>query len=78
MEVTAPSTLGEYRDLCVALIGNENNRVTQFLDKKIAESQKGRNEEVIAPDSQMRAILFPLISESIEDEAKAAGMIKPT
>lgn len=71
-----PETLGEYRDFCAAL-GGESNRAVQFLDKKIAESANGRDEKVIVPDSQMRAVLFPLLAQSIEDEAKAAGMGKP-
>lgn len=57
-----PETLGEYRDLCAA-IGDENNRAVQFLDKKIAEAEHGRDEKVIAADSQMRAVLFPLLLE---------------
>jgi hypothetical protein len=55
-----PETLGEYRDLCAA-IGEENNGAVQFLDKKIAEAATGRDEKVIAPDSQMRAVLMPLL-----------------
>ncbi len=55
-----PSTLGEYRDLC-AIIGGEKCKAVQFLDNKIKESPKGRDEVVIAADSQMRIILYPMI-----------------
>lgn len=57
-----PATLGEYRDLCAA-IGGEESKAVQFLDKKIQESGNGRNEEVIAPDSQMRNLLMGMILE---------------
>lgn len=53
-----PSTLGEYREAVVALVG-ENNVAVAFLDRKIAE--QGPNMEVLAPDSQMRYLLFPLM-----------------
>lgn len=53
-----PATLGEYRDLCAA-IGGEKNKAVEFLDKKIAESN--RDELVIAPDSQMRMVLMPMM-----------------
>jgi hypothetical protein len=55
-----PSTLGEYRDMCAA-IGGENCRAVQFLDDKIKE--QGRDMEVIAPDSQMRFLLMPMLLE---------------
>lgn len=55
-----PETLGEYRDLCAA-IGEENNGAVQFLDKRIADAEHGRDEKVIAADSQMRAVLMPLL-----------------
>ncbi len=53
-----PATLGEYRDLCAAL-GGDTCRAVKFLDTKIAE--QGRDETVIAADSQMRAILMPML-----------------
>lgn len=54
-----PATLGEYRDFCAAL--REDCEAVRFLDKKIAEHKNGRDELVLAPDSQMRSILFPMI-----------------
>lgn len=60
------STLGEYRDFCYAL--GPNSKAVQFLDRKIQESPGGRDEEVVAPDSQMRALLFPMLLEPAEQE----------
>jgi hypothetical protein len=50
------STLGEYRKLIVALLG-EDSPSTKFLDEKIAESPVGKNDEVIADESQMIYLL---------------------
>jgi len=55
-----PATLGEYRDMCAAL-GGENCKAVKMLDDKIAE--QGRDEEVIMPDSQMRMVLMPMLLE---------------
>lgn len=57
-----PGTLGEYLKLCEA-VGFPDNQAVQFLKKKIAESPNGENEEVIAPDSQMRMLLMPLLAK---------------
>lgn len=57
-----PETLGEYRDLCAAL-GGEDCKAVAFLDEKVAGSLNGRDEKVIAPDSQMRSLLFPMLLE---------------
>ena len=61
-----PETLGEYRDLISAMVG-EDNRAIQFLDDRIAASADGRSAVVILPDSAMRALLFPLLLEPKED-----------
>ena len=53
-----PATLGEYRNLC-ASIGGENCKAVGFLDKKIKVD--GRGAEVIAADSQMRMLLIPML-----------------
>jgi hypothetical protein len=53
-----PSTLGEYRDMCAAF-GGEDCKAVKFLDARIAE--QGRDELVIAPDSQMRMLLMPML-----------------
>lgn len=55
-----PSTLGEYRKVC-STIGGETCEAVRFLDEKIAESPNGENEEVVAQDSQMRALLMPML-----------------
>jgi hypothetical protein len=55
-----PATLGEYRDICAAF-GGEDCKAVKFLDAKIAE--QGRDELVIAPDSQMRMLLMPMLVE---------------
>jgi len=55
-----PSTLGEYRRMCAAF-GGEDCKAVKFLDNKISESPGGVNEEVLAHDSQMRALLMPML-----------------
>jgi hypothetical protein len=61
---TVPETLGEYRDICKA-IGGEKCRAVKYLDEKIAASEKagdgGRDEKVIADDSQVRMLLMPML-----------------
>lgn len=53
------STLGNYRDLSAALFG-ETSPQTRFLDGKIATNPNGRDEEVIAEETQMMYLLFEL------------------
>ena len=55
-----PSTLGEYRKMCAAL-GGGSCKAVAFLDKKISDSPNGEAEEVVTPDSQMRALLMPML-----------------
>ena len=55
-----PATLGEYRDLCVA-IGGPGCPAVELLDGHIAKNSKGRDSEVIVADSQMRLLLMPLL-----------------
>ena len=54
----SPRTLGDYRRLCVAL-GGEDCAAVKFLDVKIA--QEGPDEIVLADESQMVALLVPLL-----------------
>jgi hypothetical protein len=62
-----PGTLGEYRDMCAAL-GGEDCKAVAFLDLKIeAHPETGRDEEVIAPDSQMRLLLMPMLFEKVKE-----------
>lgn len=62
-----PGTLGEYIDVCDQIA--PGSKATQFLEAKILESPNGRDEVVEAPDSQMRALLWPMIRESVMSEA---------
>jgi len=55
-----PKTLGQYRDL-FALLAGEDNDAVKFLDRKITE--QGRDEIVIAPESQMLALLASMIKK---------------
>ena len=52
-------TLGEYRDLFIRLAG-EDNPAVRFLDDKIAV--QGRDEPVLADESQMINLLTSLLS----------------
>jgi hypothetical protein len=54
-----PATLGEYRDL--AATGLPNNEAVRWLDNKIKVSPGGRDERVLAPDSQMREFLMRMM-----------------
>lgn len=54
------STLGNYRKLCTTFFGKESKAV-EFFDKKIKESPKGENEEVIADESQMLFMIGSMI-----------------
>jgi len=67
----APETLGEYRDLCEAL-GGPDCQAVRFLNEKITQNPGGEDEKVIAPDSQMRALLIPLMvaAESFLDKRR--------
>ena len=53
-----PETLREYRDLCEAM-GMPGNGAVKLLDSRIEDF--GRDEPVITTDSQMRALLMPLL-----------------
>jgi hypothetical protein len=52
--MTEPQTLGEYRDCCKVLFG-EDSKAVKYLDDKIAE--QGRDERVVAHPSQMLMLL---------------------
>lgn len=54
-----PGTLFEYRDMCKALGGPECEAV-KFLEKKIADND-GKDDDVVAADSQMRMLLMPML-----------------
>jgi len=50
------STLGAHRKMAVAVFGVDSPAV-KFLDKEIAESPNGEQEEVIADEGQMVMLL---------------------
>lgn len=55
-----PATLGEYRDFCVAFSPlGDGCAAVKLLNDRIAKH--GRDELVIVHDSQMRALLFPMM-----------------
>jgi hypothetical protein len=63
---TCPSTLGEYRDLCDAVVADPGaSSALSFLDKKIAEDTDGRDALVLADDLQMRSILMPMLQRDV-------------
>lgn len=51
-------TLGDYRDACVEIAGEDCDAV-KFLDQKIAA--QGRDMTVIAPESQMWILLASMM-----------------
>lgn len=53
----ADATLGEYRKMMAALVG-EQSAAVRYLDDKIAE--QGADMEVIVPEVQMLALLTEL------------------
>lgn len=53
------ATLGNYRALASVVFGNDS-AATKFLDTKISESPNGRDEEVIADETQMIQLLFQM------------------
>lgn len=56
------ATLGNYRKITAAIFG-EDDPTVKFLDKKIAESPNGEDEEVIAAESQVIALLMAIKQE---------------
>jgi hypothetical protein len=61
-----PETLGEYRDLVYSLVRDDKNGAVKFLDNKIEESPNGREEVVLAADSQMRYLLFNMMTSGFK------------
>lgn len=56
------STLGVYKKLCVAVFG-EDSPQTKFIQTKIDACEKGENEEVIADEAQILALLGSMGAE---------------
>ncbi|UKL14953.1 hypothetical protein hairong_048 [Pseudomonas phage hairong] len=55
----APATLGTYLEVCEVLFGEDSGAV-DFLKQKIEESPNGKDEVVIAEESQMNLLLAKL------------------
>ena len=56
---SCPATLGEYHGLVNALA--PDSRAAQFLQQKIDTDPDGVDAQVMAADSQMRALLMPMM-----------------
>ena len=54
------STLGNYRKMSIAVFG-EKSKPVKFLDEKIKDSPNGEDEEVIAAETQMVALLGSML-----------------
>lgn len=55
----SPWTLGVYRDMCCEYFG-VNAPSTRYFDEKISKADNGRDEEVLAPESQVVALIIRL------------------
>jgi hypothetical protein len=63
-----PATLGTYRDIARVLAGTDDSEAVRYFDQKISESRWGRDEEVLAHESQMMHFIGSLITKDIKDE----------
>ena len=62
-----PSNLETYRNIALALTGNENSKAVKFIDKKIQESPNKEKEEVIADEREVIHLILTLIKEYLND-----------
>ena len=62
-----PSNLETYRNIALALTGNENSKAVKFIDKKIQESPNKEKEEVIADEREVIHLILTLIKEELDD-----------
>lgn len=60
-----PNTLGTYRNIAMALSGDENSKAVRFFDNKIAESPGGAGEKVIAAESQVMYLIGTMLAEEV-------------
>jgi hypothetical protein len=60
------TTLGQYRDIALALGGEKNNLAVAFIEAKIAK--QGANTEVLADESQMMMVIASLLHLPAEDK----------
>lgn len=59
------SMLGSYYDNCKALLGEECS-ATKFFADKIKDSPEGRNEEVLADESQMMFLIGSMVEKDAQ------------
>jgi hypothetical protein len=67
------STLWYHREMAAAVFGAESPAV-KFLDKKIAESPNGKNEEVVVEESQVIQMLFAIHEKGESDATLDVGL----
>jgi hypothetical protein len=58
--MTWTSTLGQYRYICAAA-GGEECRAVKYLDRRIAESPQGKDQEVPASNYQIRMLALLML-----------------
>ena len=58
-DIAKTATLGYHRDMCAALFGADS-RATAFLDEKIKTAPHGRDELVLADESQVVMLCIAL------------------
>lgn len=63
------STLGNWYELCYTFFG-EDSPATQFIAEKIANSEKGKDEEVIADEGQLLYMLGKMHTDWMEHGAQ--------
>lgn len=63
-----PSNLKTYRNIAIIISGGEDTKAVKFLDKRIAESPRGENEEVLADESQMIYLIMKLTQEELKEK----------
>jgi len=67
-----PSTLASYLEKCRVVFGTDSP-ATRFIVKKIRESPNGANEEVVADEGQVLAMLIALHSKGDDQESRGRG-----
>jgi hypothetical protein len=70
LSIGVDSTLGNYKKLCMLFFGPDSGP-TKFIEKKIAESEKGEDEEVIADETQMIWVLTDILKKEQEEKDRA-------
>ena len=63
----ADATLGNYHDLCVMVFGARSKQAG-FFQRKISESTVGRDDEVLADESQVMYMLTSMAHDDPRDD----------